>query len=109
MIKISINTIKIKIILKDLLFWGLKINSFSKYVNIVNKSKKLPILENVVIIPIVINTTNNLIYIFKKKLFEFVFLSLFNDLRTSRDEIKLNNKNTEKTVLLTKKPVEESL
>ena len=109
MIKISINTIKIKIILKDLLFWGLKINSFSKYINIVNKSKKLPILENVVIIPIVIKTTNNLIYIFKKKLFELAYLSLFNDLRTSRDEIRQNNKNTEKAVLLTKKPVEESL
>ena len=68
-------------------------------------NKKLPILENEVIIPIVINITNNLVYILKKKLsfFNFIlFTSRF--FNNSKLDTKQNNKNIAKTVLFIKKP-----
>ena len=73
------------------------------------KSKKLPILEKLVIIPIVINIINNLIYIFKKKLKFFLlrFVTL-NFLSNSKLEIKQKRRNIEKTVRFIKNPVDES-
>ena len=92
----------VKIIFLRIFFKFFKEN-FINHVNQHNfKSKKLPILENVVIRPIVIKTTINLTYTHVIKL-SLIFFDFF---RYSRLEIKQKSKKIENTVLLTKKPVE---
>ena len=81
-----------------------------KYKKIVIKSIKLPILENDVIIPIVINIIKNLIYIFKKKfLSSFLSWSKCIFFNISKLATKQMSKKMLKTVRLVKKPVDESL